>query len=1016
VTNNGIYALNAAGNNTDLTCLGTATLTGTGSLLLSDDPRNRIFTDNTVCTNAAGQTIHGAGQLLVDSGGMKNLGTITADKMNSLVIDPNAQGFVNMGTLQAQNAATLVLQAGTFTNTGAVIQAVDDMSAVRIIGALVDGGTVTSNGAGAAISVESGSTLHDVTNTGAVVMATGQSGSITGTLTNNGTFSMNAAGNNTDLTCAAATLTGAGTLLLDNDFHNRIFTANTVCTNSQGHTIRGAGQLLVDSGAMSNAGTIIADQSNSLTIDPNATGFTNTGTLEAMNGGTLILQSGGFTNTNGIVQALDTSMVRVIAATISDGTLNTSGSGSISIESGSVLADVTNNGALVLPTGQTATITGTLTNTGTFSMNAAGNNTDLGCAAATLAGSGTLLLSNDPRNRIFTGNTQCTNGTNHKIRGAGQLLVDSGGMLNQGTITADQSNALFIDPNALGFTNQGVLRATAIGGMGIGPGPFTTSGTVVVDAGSSLTRSGPYTQTAGKTTVNGTLNATELVDIQGGILDGAGTVAANVSNAGQVDPGTSPGLLTITGAYAQSATGALNFEIGGPTVGTDYDRLAISGAATLDGTVNISLVNNFAPTLGSMFTVMTFASHVNDFATYNGLMQSNGVVFSKTLTAKSLILEVVSEAFTPTPTTTGARSPTPTATITPTLTVAVTATSTATRTAVPTGTPSSTPTSSRTSTRTPTVTATVTGTQAATATLTVTPTNTATSTATTASTATPTPSATPTATAATSTPTATATATTTGSPNQVALVGQVLVPGSGGPPGSHGQVPLGNVEVDLFLCVVRQPCLPMGEPVASVFAAPNGRFTILIGADLLQDKLPVVSARVSPTLVLRAPVVVVAAGAAGGSGGGLHPRQVSPVSETVIDVISEAAVQLLEEQGFQNYNEAGVAAVVQAVESANADSNFAEMTVEAAVEEAQTTAAADPAVQMALEDNKLPPPCVGDCDDNGAVTVQEVIKGVDIALGSATLDTCRQADADGSGTVTVNELLLAVNNALTGCH
>ena len=291
---------------------------------------------------------------------------------------------------------------------------------------------------------------------------------------------------------------------------------------------------------------------------------------------------------------------------------------------------------------------------------------------------------------------------------------------------------------------------------------------------------------------------------------------------------------------------------------------------------------------------------------------------------------------------------------------------------------------------------------------------------------TPTPTSTHTATLTPTAPsTVTATATSTGTPNQVALVGQVRVPGAGGAPGSHGQVPLPNVEVDLFLCPLRRPCVTTGEPIASVFTATTGRFTILIGADLLQGKLPVVSARVSATLVLRAPVVVVAAGAAGDGDAVLRPRQVSALSDTLIDSISEAAVRLLQEQGFENYDEAGVAAVVQAVEAANADSNFAQMTVEAAVDQAQATAAADPLVQMALQDNKLTPTptmtpggprCVGDCDDSGAVMVTEVVKGVTIALGSAQLGTCGPADADGSQTVTINELIIAVNNALNGCQ
>jgi hypothetical protein len=49
------------------------------------------------------------------------------------------------------------------------------------------------------------------------------------------------------------------------------------------------------------------------------------------------------------------------------------------------------------------------------------------------------------------------------------------------------------------------------------------------------------------------------------------------------------------------------------------------------------------------------------------------------------------------------------------------------------------------------------------------------------------------------------------------------------------------------------------------------------------------------------------------------------------------------------------------------------------------------------------------------VTIDELIKGVNIALGSAGLDTCPEFDADRNGTVTVDEIILAVNNALLGC-
>jgi hypothetical protein len=59
--------------------------------------------------------------------------------------------------------------------------------------------------------------------------------------------------------------------------------------------------------------------------------------------------------------------------------------------------------------------------------------------------------------------------------------------------------------------------------------------------------------------------------------------------------------------------------------------------------------------------------------------------------------------------------------------------------------------------------------------------------------------------------------------------------------------------------------------------------------------------------------------------------------------------------------------------------------------------------------------CVGDCGEDGEVTVNELITGVNIALGVAPLSACPVFDANGDGEVTVNEILQAVNNALNGC-
>jgi hypothetical protein len=49
------------------------------------------------------------------------------------------------------------------------------------------------------------------------------------------------------------------------------------------------------------------------------------------------------------------------------------------------------------------------------------------------------------------------------------------------------------------------------------------------------------------------------------------------------------------------------------------------------------------------------------------------------------------------------------------------------------------------------------------------------------------------------------------------------------------------------------------------------------------------------------------------------------------------------------------------------------------------------------------------------VTITEIMRGVNIALGTSQLDVCPTFDASRDERVTVDELVLAVNQALYGC-
>jgi len=86
-----------------------------------------------------------------------------------------------------------------------------------------------------------------------------------------------------------------------------------------------------------------------------------------------------------------------------------------------------------------------------------------------------------------------------------------------------------------------------------------------------------------------------------GTLQGdGGTLQASVDNVyGRICPGTSIGMLTIDGVLAQEVGGTLHMELGGPAL-TQYDRLIVTGASTLAGTLLVTLAS-YTPTNGAVF-------------------------------------------------------------------------------------------------------------------------------------------------------------------------------------------------------------------------------------------------------------------------------------------------------------------------------------------------------------------------------------------------------------------------------
>jgi hypothetical protein len=92
-----------------------------------------------------------------------------------------------------------------------------------------------------------------------------------------------------------------------------------------------------------------------------------------------------------------------------------------------------------------------------------------------------------------------------------------------------------------------------------------------------------------------------------------------LNNASVVSPGTSPGVLTVNGNFAQTASGTLSLELNGPTAGTEYDRLAVAGTVTLAGQIAATL--GFTPTPGQSFVVIDNAGTDAVVGTFTGLAE-----------------------------------------------------------------------------------------------------------------------------------------------------------------------------------------------------------------------------------------------------------------------------------------------------------------------------------------------------------------------------------------------------------
>lgn len=603
-------------------------------------------------TNGAAIPYNNAGGVIkaLDGGtvqlddGVYTGGTLTT--VGSGVIQANNSAVLNSlsntGTLQI-SAATL---EGTITNTGKI--------EVPSAATLSMSGNVTLTGAGSVLMIGSGSLRQlDSTDTLTNHQLIHGSGTIYELpLTNEGTISADRKSNT--LTLAGGTITnqatmkasGGGTLQLE-----------TVVDNTGGiiEALAGSTVILVnDFNGSVNGGTLTTSgtgtiQSQNGVLDGTINVPTNAGLLE-VNNFDLFLQ-GTINNTGTIALTGNSCVILNQPATLTGSGKLTMGSSSCIFGAGLAFSNQsTIQGAGSIGDSNPMPIT----NAGTILANQASPLLIVPNAAG-FTNSGKLIVNarskldiDGPFNNLTTVGT--LSGGTYIVTGA--LGFQNPVVTNNASITLNGAAAEIVNGSTNALTSLAAIGAegalTLLSGQALTTtASLSNAGKITIGSGSSLKVGGALTQTSGLATVDGTLTASLGLMLREGSIMGQGTLEAALTSDSTVTAGDSTGKagkLTVTGNYTEKPTGILNVAIGGATVGTQYSQLAISDEASLNGTLNIKLINKFVPKIGDTFNILSAHAVNGKFSTVNGLGINLSEHFEIRYTTADVSLIVVSGA------------------------------------------------------------------------------------------------------------------------------------------------------------------------------------------------------------------------------------------------------------------------------------------------------------------------------------------------------------------------------------
>ncbi len=443
------------------------------------------------------------------------------------------------------------------------------------------------------------------------------------------TFTLYGSLNVVDLVQTAGTFTGAGTVTISDQWTWTQGTmsgvGHTVLAPSGQATLSGGFFSMLDAGrTVDNFGSAFIANNDAIYVAHSAVWNNQVGSYFILGDGASVrnffAESGSFNNrgvlalfTSSTPSNIDIPLVNQGVVDVEAGSLfvNAGGSstGDFSLAAGTVLgihsdnytlqpgATVVGAGTVDVPTFNTLTVLGNL------------NMQNLSISGGAVLANQILTLRNLTQNGgMLTGpgtvtiNDQWT-WTGGRMTGPGRTVLNGAATLSGGATldgrTVDNNGTVTAMGSGFSFSNDAVWNNQA-------------QGTVILQDQAGL----------------GNFFAGRAQFVNAGLLEklgtGAATIGIPVVNTGSLYINNTS-TLQISGNYTQGASGSLQIDIGGTTAGTDYGQLKVNGTAALDGNLTVNLVNDFMPSPGDQYQILTFGSRGNPPSDFNSMDLPDGL-------------------------------------------------------------------------------------------------------------------------------------------------------------------------------------------------------------------------------------------------------------------------------------------------------------------------------------------------------------------------------------------------------